>query len=500
MRYTAAASEEASSLGSTRDSVVCPRNAASVQAVIALSGLAVVLSSTGFWSGMPLAAIAVAVLVFVSIFPILQAIFARRWDPFDGVSVITYSTLAFYTLPALDLAVILPITGVRLDPRFYRNYSQEANPLLDKELAVAILVASVGVLVAWAGYFSSRGRRASHSRVARRYSAPSLLLGASLLTFIGLVGFAAEVQAAGGWASWSSAHWARRLAGRPSDAVLLLVSAKLLLIPAALLAYWVAFLRAGNRPTLRTIGALLAGIAVVVLGVTGTRKNVLWIMLGALVLRHYLRRRVNVVQFVGVVLLLVVLLMFLSPLRSVWRLDDPGGSLIAAWSIIRSVPFTSFVRGTTDASIEFDAYVSTITAVPRQMGPLWGATYLRLAFAFVPKSVWAEKPDTAGGYVTKELYSHTGAVLSSTVIGEAWLNFLLPGVVGVMFWVGWGVRRLEQGLAFSRGDESGALLWAVLVPMILELYRSDSFVLFFYLIELGPLLMILRPYSMARRG
>lgn len=103
--------------------------------------------------------------------------------------------------------------------------------------------------------------------------------------------------------------------------------------------------------------------------------------------------------------------------------------------------------------------------------------------------------------MVKYFYPHLypkGVSMGTTIIGEAYFNFLLPGVLVVMFIFGMFARRVELYIGDPTGRVDRVLVWTIVAPYFIELIRSDVFVSLEYFIILIPVMVVLRYARRAR--
>jgi hypothetical protein len=75
--------------------------------------------------------------------------------------------------------------------------------------------------------------------------------------------------------------------------------------------------------------------------------------------------------------------------------------------------------------------------VPDEIPYIYGESYLGILFMFVPHAVWPSKPDfEIRGEITRKVFPKHHASYPLTLVGEALVNFSLPGVIYVFFIIG----------------------------------------------------------------
>jgi hypothetical protein len=92
-----------------------------------------------------------------------------------------------------------------------------------------------------------------------------------------------------------------------------------------------------------------------------------------------------------------------------------------------------------DFGVSYDNYLQIVENIS-EIGYLWGVSFIRLFFSFIPRSIWQEKPlDVQQLIMVKDiaLTNYAGGQSQGmTLIGEFYWNFGLPSVVFGMFLFG----------------------------------------------------------------
>jgi oligosaccharide repeat unit polymerase len=146
-----------------------------------------------------------------------------------------------------------------------------------------------------------------------------------------------------------------------------------------------------------------------------------------------------------------------------------GGTLYL--TTIRDAQTTTSILGGIDVS-QSDVLVALIDS---GMPHVHGASYLAALVSFVPRAMFAVKPDTGGIDVSEILsparYALTGAQVTPGVLGEGYLNFGVYGFVPAALLM-WLLVQLCQRYLASEGDVPW-VLGVVLVARGLNLLRGD---------------------------
>ena len=119
--------------------------------------------------------------------------------------------------------------------------------------------------------------------------------------------------------------------------------------------------------------------------------------------------------------------------------------------------------------------MQVIQYVPTDVGYLWGSTYAKFFFWPIPRSMWPEKPEgisrIAVRYFYPEMYEK-GVSMSPTIIGEAYFNFGVLGVIIIMALFGVICQSLYTFLKKNRGNIGAIAVYAFVAPYIFMTIES----------------------------
>lgn len=188
------------------------------------------------------------------------------------------------------------------------------------------------------------------------------------------------------------------------------------------------------------------------------RSEVVYVLLVALVIHVCLRGRIEprLVALVGGVV--IVLLGTLTLLRgqtrdgsTEFRLGEMLGGVAEA--MLLSVNFT-----------EVSKAVHIILAVPETLPYSYGGSMANYLVAWVPRSIWPEKPIIdAGVEVGVLVYGTDGSAIPPGAIAEFyWMGGLATLIIGCLFF-GWILGRVYSWARGRSGSVRGALLYACMI-------------------------------------
>jgi hypothetical protein len=404
-----------------------------------------------------------------------------RFDPLCVKAVATYAMVFFFLAPAADLTFLIgPEVANYLD-RTQLEYGF-LSPSADGRLALTLAVIIVGVVGFWLGFRMSPNPRTVRMKARRRLKA-GVLAGywwfGLVLVGVGLSVIILEVQLVGGWQLWMSRTWHNRREAEYDELFNYLSMTKLLLAPGCLILLETAIRRKSAVTWFLGVGVTAAANVILVLD--GARRVPLGILFGLAAVRHYGRSRLRPCTVILCGLIGLATAAFLLPIRTSIQetalLEVPA----SAMRTLSSLPTGKLVREGTEMTGGFDSLLALVRTVPSEVEPLWGATYLKLLVFPIPRSIWPGKPSGFGETFAAVFYpSYKGLSVGATIVGEAFFNFLWPGVFVTMFLLGLMLRHLEHYCQWYPYVEMQPVLRAMLALMTLELFRGPLFVLMFY--------------------
>jgi hypothetical protein len=227
---------------------------------------------------------------------------------------------------------------------------------------------------------------------------------------------------------------------------------------------------------------------------SGGRSHIIdFLVFGALIVMLRTRK----IYFAQMVALLAVSLILVGVLgnfrRSTWKGD-------ADWTTITQ--FNPFEAVTKDAGTELARRTSSISPViailgrvPQDVSLLWGSSYVGLIGFPIPKALWPEKPQGIHS-LTGETFFGLQAGMPPGMVGEAYWNFHILGVIGVFLLFGLFQRGLML-FYLRNGNRPGALL---LYLVLLYGLRSDSGAVAYLINILLPLAVLIPISALSLRG
>lgn len=152
-----------------------------------------------------------------------------------------------------------------------------------------------------------------------------------------------------------------------------------------------------------------------------------------------------------------------------------------------------------DFAMVYDDYMFLLNNVPNRNNYIYGKTYSKFIFGFIPRSSWPEKPETINILYFKTFFPHqytTGRSRAVSMIGEMYWNFSYIGVICGIWIMGIFIRILDSILysSIKSANYVKIMFICLLFSYILDIFRGGLFTNFaqmFTSILLFPLMITL---------
>ncbi|MFO8083802.1 MAG: O-antigen polymerase [Desulfobacterales bacterium] len=127
--------------------------------------------------------------------------------------------------------------------------------------------------------------------------------------------------------------------------------------------------------------------------------------------------------------------------------------------------------------------LAILGSVPREVGHLYGESYLSIPFIFIPDAIWpGEPPDAAGKLNATRIYGNPRTGIPAGLVGEAYWNFSWLGPILIFGLYGMGLSLAEQIFLKNQGNA----LIAVIYLYVLFLFAPGSNELYNFFQTLAP--------------
>ena len=115
----------------------------------------------------------------------------------------------------------------------------------------------------------------------------------------------------------------------------------------------------------------------------------------------------------------------------------------------------------------FDPLVYAIRDTPTVMDYQYGRTMLDMFVAWIPQKLWPNKPIYAFGRVFPQVYfgqSENCSTIGPTILGEAYINFHMIGIIFVSLFSGILFRTVYVGLVKYNHGPAGIFIYVTILP------------------------------------
>jgi len=190
--------------------------------------------------------------------------------------------------------------------------------------------------------------------------------------------------------------------------------------------------------------AILLTIILTIGFFSGKKREFLLPILILLVVWHYLKSRIRLRGLV----LFTVCVFLTFPIFKAYRRQSLLNLPEAVPAIIQSRPI---IKSLISRFYGIDSLTIIIRDTPEVMDYQYGATFAPLAVVWIPRQIWPKKPVVTFGKTFaqtyfRELFGGTGISASSTILGEAYLNFHVAGMLWISLLCGLFIRAVYEYL------------------------------------------------------
>jgi oligosaccharide repeat unit polymerase len=141
---------------------------------------------------------------------------------------------------------------------------------------------------------------------------------------------------------------------------------------------------------------------------------------------------------------------------------------------------------------QFDWFAIMLDIVPARIPFQYGETFLEFFAMFVPRALWAGKPLPIGFVISMAL-GGPRAGKPSTILGELYLNFHVPGIMVGMVIFGILARAVYAYLQDNWGNPAAILLYAYTFASLHQFFtRTFAPRMFGFVLFIIPTILALR--------
>lgn len=371
----------------------------------------------------------ISILGVITLIPLLGLLRKRNPDVFEPI----YWASAYFFL----LFVIRPIYDIKFGSPFLGDFPFDAKTQIAFNKALLLLIPCF--LFFLVGYYSHFGKSVAKDlpRIPRTWDEKRFHLFVPVIIALGFFSYYLLIQFHGGNEYFISSK--REILTRAGQGYLRL-GVFLILFTFSL--SLTRTMTTGKGKFL-TYGILLT-LTLVIGFFSGKKREFLLPMLILLVSYHYLKKRIRMRS----VALFIVCVFLTFPIFKAYRkgnlLNLPEGTL----SIFET---KSLTKSLMSRFYGIDSLTLIIRDTPEVMDYQFGATMAPVAVAWIPRQLWAEKPIISFGKIFAETYfrdrfSGTGTSASPTILGEAYINFHVAGMLWISLLCGLFIRTVYEYL------------------------------------------------------
>ena len=226
-----------------------------------------------------------------------------------------------------------------------------------------------------------------------------------------------------------------------------------------------------------TIIIFLLGLLYIVNATTGRRDIIKFIIGFSIIWSIYYRKfKVKEIVVGGVAIFMIVLIIALY--RTSYYYFDNGSWSFAFMRL--GVIFNNYnsiiavVAEASDFMPNHNNYEYITNNIPSKEPYLYGASLMKIIYAFVPRSIWLDKPIGVQELIilyNKNLFTG-GTSQGTTFIGEIYWNLGVFGVIPIMYLLGKILKKIDININSHRYDHWTMIISIIFMSWLIELFRG----------------------------
>lgn len=333
--------------------------------------------------------------------------------------------------------------------------------------AIALIYVIVSLLFFLIGYYSKFGVALARliPPLPQQWSLTKIKLFVPLLTGTGLLAFAILVSYFGGLEAFLTQKQLTLTAGGTTYLYQF--------VNLTTYALFISYITVLIHRKMRVITFLLLAIVLLLGFASGAKGSVIFSILSLLIARNYFKTQIQLRHFLVIALLIVLIF----PFFNVYRHTSDLAQVLPAAIVILGRP-DLLVHHLLDRFHDIDSLIFIIRDTPEIMDFQLGKTILPLFIAWIPRALWPEKPIISFAKVFGETYyapwfAGTGTAPSPTIIGEAYINFHVGGILWIALMSGIMLRTIYHYLIRRSFGPSGIFVYIVIFPFLFIFWESD---------------------------
>lgn len=208
-------------------------------------------------------------------------------------------------------------------------------------------------------------------------------------------------------------------------------------------------------------------------------RNARWLMLVfilAPVVLHYLKRKKQPRLLWGALIGVIGLTIFAWMQSN--RAGLASGAAMQTWGL-KDLTLENLLAPAESDLSTYRTFYSMVLRYPSQYSYMLGKTFLYAFVLFIPRAIWAGKPDNP----VRDMIEHSlnsRARKSGTAvanIGEFYANFGLLGIMFFMYIIGWITSSLKRLVWTSNAEENGLVYigYSIMYPLFFQWIARGNF-------------------------
>lgn len=391
-------------------------------------------------------------------------IYLRRKDAdfFEPVYLSTaYFCLLFIVRPVFDLALGSDFIGPA--------------PILDMPTAEAfnkgLLYLIPCFILFLVGYYSRAGRTAARAlpEVPASWSIPKFRLYAPLFVLTGILSYYFLVAHFGGMNYYISNKQETLTAGGQGYYL-----AGLSLLFQVFIVGFTITLKDGKERF--STYAVMLPIVLVIGFLSGAKELFLLPVFSVLITINYLKKKVRPLVFV---LIASVFMAVVVPVFNTYRhINDFFELQTKVEELVERTDPEKMARDSMGRFYGIDSVAIIIRDTPGVMDYQYGKTLLPVALFWIPRQIWSEKPVVSFGKVFGATYLHewffnTGTAASPTILGEAYINWHLAGMMLTALVFGVVLRASYEYLIINNRGGPAVFIFSCVFLYLFKFWEMD---------------------------
>lgn len=401
-----------------------------------------------------------SILACVTMIPFWFYLRSPKRDMFEPVYWATaYFILLFIVRSIYDLTYGSEFLGTfPFDERTHRAFN------------LALACAIPGFMIFLLGYYAQIGTALARAlpRMPQTWTINKIHIVLSLMLATGLVSYFLLIRSFGGWASYISNKEETLTAGGQGY---LLHGMSLITVAYALSLTRTTATGKGKVLTYAILFPLIMGIGFF----SGSKGMFLTPILIFLILMHYLKGRISPRH----IIILVILAALLFPIFNAYRHIDNISKMPDAIARVGADASAELVtRNLMSRFYGIDSLTFIIRDTPEELDFQLGKTLLPLAYAWIPRQMWEGKPVISFGKIFsqtyyKDFFFGTGTAASPTILGEAYLNWHVGGMLLISFLCGFIIRTCYHYFIRRNFGSLSVFMYSVLFLNLFIFWESS---------------------------